>query len=871
MKIAKRILSSLTASVVAFGFAFSGIPMGNMQNSNVVEAATTHYLSYGMIDEDNDGLDDYVKITDCDQSATDVSIPAEIDGLPVTRIDYEAFLDCYFLTSITIPDSVTSIGSFAFWGCESLTSITIPDSVTSIGDYAFYICGLTSITIPDSVTSIGDYAFYGCTNLSNITIPDSVTSIGEYAFRGCESLKKVNITDISAWCNIDFDGDESTPLYYASNLYLNDELVTDLVIPDSVTSIGDYAFYGCTNLSNITIPDSVTSIGDEAFYYCRSLESVTIPDSVTEIGGGVFYYCTNLKDVKLSNNITSLDSYSYDKNDYYYYHGFFEGCISLESITIPDGVTSIGNEAFYYCISLESIIIPDSVTSIGNAAFRDCTSLESIAIQKSDCIIYDSRATIPAKVTIYGYENSTAQEYAERYDRTFKVISEEEPVVTTTAVTTTNTTTTTTTTTITTTTITTTTTTTPVTTAEYIVSTACYGTGLNWNETEYVTNIESKVIVSEPVVYAYTDDELDAAGNTNLVRINYDIYKDISYETKYILYWSDGTTSYKTDGHSYSNYISNVTEYIDSSNAELRDYSSIEQLYENNVVNYGEDLEMEVDVIGSYTPSYTYNIYEMSFTIPIKILGPDSLAQTTTTTTNADTTLTTTVTTTTTATDTNSETTTNKISTTTKVTTNTISTTTTVTTTENTKTETTITTTVSNNTISSKTSETSTITTTTTTTATTTDTPIVTTSVTENAEPELLYDELVMEVGDSISVKVKNYDGTVKWFSDNEEVATVADGKISAVGVGETVIYAIVGENVLECTVTVEGEINITGEITGDANGDGKLNVRDCATIASALANSLTDTLDDRADFNSDGKVNVRDAAAIANYLANKK
>ena len=170
--------------------------------------------------------------------------------------------------------------------------------VTEIGKNAFYYCrSLTSVTIPESVTSIGDSAFYYCDSLTSITIPDSVTSIGDYAFYECHSLRSVYITDIAAWCNISFGDYYSNTLRYGANLYLNNELVTDLIIPDIVTSIGDYAFSYCRSLTSVTIPDSVTSIGDYAFYTCESLTSVAIGNGVTSIGSYAFYSCDSLTSV----------------------------------------------------------------------------------------------------------------------------------------------------------------------------------------------------------------------------------------------------------------------------------------------------------------------------------------------------------------------------------------------------------------------------------------------------------------------------------------------------------------------------------------------------------------------------------------------
>ena len=228
----------------------------------------------------------------------------------VTSVGSYAFYDCKKLTSVTIPDSVTNIGNNAFEYCTGLKSVTIPDSVTYIGEQAFSDCtGLTSVTIPDGVTSIAFQTFCNCSELTSVTIPESVTSIGYEAFTGCWELTGVYIRDLAAWCSISFGDSSANPLYNANKLYLNNELVTDLVIPDSVTSIGDCAFPGCTGLTSVTIPDSVTSIGNNAFNDCTGLTSVTIPDSVTNIGEKAFGYYFD------------IDNYKYKKVDSFTIYG----------------------------------------------------------------------------------------------------------------------------------------------------------------------------------------------------------------------------------------------------------------------------------------------------------------------------------------------------------------------------------------------------------------------------------------------------------------------------------------------------------------------------------------------------------------------
>ncbi len=233
-------------------------------------------------------------------------------------------------------------GVLTISGSGDMYSYTYPDNAPWYSN----VDSIKTVVINEGVTSIGDEAFRGCSNLTSINIPDGITWIGNWAFYECYSLIGVYITDISSWCGIDFDDPYSNPLYSGADLYLNNSLVTDLIIPDSVTSIGDYAFYYCSSLTSIVILDSVTSIGYFAFSGCSSLTSITIPDSVTDI---------------------------YDRA--------FDGCSSLTSVNIPGSVTWIGGWAFSGCSSLTSVTIPDSVTSIGYNAFYGCNALITVYYQ----------------------------------------------------------------------------------------------------------------------------------------------------------------------------------------------------------------------------------------------------------------------------------------------------------------------------------------------------------------------------------------------------------------------------------------------------------------------------------------------------------
>ncbi len=340
------------------------------------------------------------------------------------------FYGCTGLTSVVIPDTITDMGTKPFYNCNSLLSVVIGDGVTSIPDQAFYHSSgsmiLESVEIGDGVASIGDYAFTACP-IKSLKIGKSLASITASIFSLAKAEEIVvdsgNQTyDSRNNCNAIIETSTNTLIAGCKNT----------VIPSTVTSIGSYAFSGCTSLTSITIPESVTSIGSFAFHNCTGLTSITIPDSVTSIGNSAFFGCTGLTSITIPESVTSIGSFA------------FHNCTGLTSITIPDSVTSIGSSAFSGCTGLETIVvesgntkynsnnncnaiietstntlitgckntvIPSTVTSIGDYAFSNCTGLTSITIPDK-VISIDGHAfwgctgltsiTIPDKVTSIG-------------------------------------------------------------------------------------------------------------------------------------------------------------------------------------------------------------------------------------------------------------------------------------------------------------------------------------------------------------------------------------------------------------------------------------------------------------------------------------
>ena len=277
------------------------------------------------------------------------------------------------ITTCAINENCKFIYYGAFEGCNGLTTVTIPNSVTSIGDYAFYgCCGLTSVTIPNSVTYIGKSAFHSCSNLFSVTIPNSVTAIGDYAFSGIKNIVYAGSAIGKPWgaksCGIvaDEDGfvygdrDMTQLVAYIGN-------ASNITIPNIVTEIGADAFNGCSGLTSVTIPNSVSYIGCSAFHSCISLETVNFnaQNCITmgSYSSPVFSLCTSLKTINLGANVENIPSCA------------FSGCSKLTSVIIPESVTSIGGYAFNGCSSLTTVTIPNSVTNIGYNAFYGCSSL----------------------------------------------------------------------------------------------------------------------------------------------------------------------------------------------------------------------------------------------------------------------------------------------------------------------------------------------------------------------------------------------------------------------------------------------------------------------------------------------------------------
>ncbi|MDE5744644.1 MAG: leucine-rich repeat domain-containing protein [Paramuribaculum sp.] len=337
---------------------------------------------------------------------TSIQLPESL-----TSIGDYAFYNLAYLSELGIPKSVTEIGNYAFSGCDSLTSVIIPDSVAKIGKKAFdgcesltevhissleswckidfgdnksnplcyahnlYLDGelINALVIPESISEINSYAFSGCSALTSVSIPNSIISMGSNAFSDCSGLKEVHISSLESWCMINFGDATTNPLYYAHNLYLNDEQIDSLVIPEIISEIKQYAFNGCSSLTSVMIPSSVTTIDNYAFSGCTGINEFTLEDGNTTLSLGnngnytdLFSDCP-IETLYLGRNLSYSSSYAP-----------FKDKKTLKSVTIGNSVTSIGSSAFSGCSALSTLTLPGSVRSIGSQAFSNCAALTEV-------------------------------------------------------------------------------------------------------------------------------------------------------------------------------------------------------------------------------------------------------------------------------------------------------------------------------------------------------------------------------------------------------------------------------------------------------------------------------------------------------------
>ena len=325
-----------------------------------------------------------------------------------------AFSSCISLTSLDLPSSLTTAGEMALAGCPQLTSLTLHSGLTNIkgnnlfGGNMFYNnlkdvcyiidsdletylqsnhpiinnirCGIkyylndqeiTTLEIPSGITSIGDGVFLSSNSLTNLTLSSKVTSIGESAFRNCSNLKDVRYyiyDDLATYIQ------KGHPAFYVNcgiKYYWNNQEITTLEIPSSVTSIGNNAFYGCNGLTSVDLPSSITKMGECVFYNCQNLSSVKLPSEITAISNSAFGECISLKNIELPAGITSIGDDA------------FVNCSNLQNINLPSGITTIGTGAFWYCSNLTNVILPSALASIGAIAFANCSNLANVTLSSN--------------------------------------------------------------------------------------------------------------------------------------------------------------------------------------------------------------------------------------------------------------------------------------------------------------------------------------------------------------------------------------------------------------------------------------------------------------------------------------------------------
>lgn len=305
----------------------------------------------------------------------------------ITEIGEYAFSNCVSLKEIRFPDNLETISKNMLTGCSSLTNVFFGKNTKVIGDGVFYNCdALETLVLPEGIESIGEESLAWCENLQNITIPSTLKTVGFKAFYGSGKWKNIYLTDINHWLNIEYDYSSleggwddyddyytytsyyfmTCPFYYGGNLYLNNNLITDLVIPEGTTKINDAAFYGYSKLNSITVPDSLEKIGNHAFYNCKNLKEINFGNKIQEIGLCSFASCTSLEKVTIPGSITQVTDSS------------FNNCTSLTDVVLNQGTEGIGEQAFYNCKALTNVYLPKSLFYVCASAFENCDALKNV-------------------------------------------------------------------------------------------------------------------------------------------------------------------------------------------------------------------------------------------------------------------------------------------------------------------------------------------------------------------------------------------------------------------------------------------------------------------------------------------------------------
>lgn len=430
--IKKRIVSAvLAASFLGFGFPVQ------TERVSVTAAAynegTYEKLTYCTYDRNDDGNWDYVEISDCDESAESVEIPAAIDGLPVTNIGDGAFFGCKNIKSISIPDSVTEIEGYAFSGCEGLTSLVIPDSVLSIGNAAFNDCiNLTNIVIGNGVSSVGYEAFRNCNGLESITIGAGITELSRIPYNQ-PAISEINVSENNnVYSGIDgvlFNKDKTELIRFPAG-----KKSENYIIPDSVTKIDDNAFSGCTSVTGLTVGDGMTYIEDDIFADCP-LTELNIGNGIETINENEFSGFENLSGIKLGDSVKKIGSGAFSDTEWYnsqpdgvvYLDNWclgYKNKLTDENVILNDGTVGIADYSFSFA-DIESVVFPNTIVSIGCNSFFGCDKLKSAAIPASaeniaeKSIGYSSDGNVISGFEIYGTSGTAAETYANENNITF--------------------------------------------------------------------------------------------------------------------------------------------------------------------------------------------------------------------------------------------------------------------------------------------------------------------------------------------------------------------------------------------------------------------------------------------------------------------